>query len=51
MQDVVNLALLSPDVLDRIAAGEQPDGLTSDYLVKTRFSAVWSEQLEHFSSL
>lgn len=51
VQDVVNLALLSPDVLDRIAAGEQPNGLTTDYLIKTRFSAVWSEQREQFASL
>lgn len=44
VQDVVNLALLAPDVLDRIAVGEQPEGLTTGYLLKTRFSAVWSEQ-------
>ncbi|MGB7320475.1 MAG: recombinase family protein, partial [Albidovulum sp.] len=51
VQDLTNLALLAPDVLDRIAAGEQPDGLTSDYLIKTRFSAVWSEQREQFAAL
>lgn len=51
VQDVTNLALLSPDVLDRIATGEQPDGLTTDYLIKTRFSAVWSEQRVQFALL
>ncbi len=51
IQDVTNLALLAPDVLDVIASGEQPDGLTTDYLIKTRFSAVWSEQREQFASL
>ncbi|MGH1356244.1 MAG: hypothetical protein ACRBBS_14340 [Thalassovita sp.] len=51
VQDVTNLAMLAPDVLDRIAAGEQPDGLTTDYLIKTRFPAVWSEQREQFASL
>ena len=51
VQDVTNLALLAPDVLDRIVAGEQPDGLTTDYLIKTRFPAVWSEQCEQFASL
>ena len=51
VQDVANLALLAPDVLDGIAAGEQPDGLTTDYLVKTRFSAIWSEQREQFATL
>lgn len=51
VQDATNLALLAPDVLDRIAAGEQPDGHTTDHLIKTRFSAVWSEQQEQFASL
>lgn len=43
VQDVTNLALLAPDVLDRIATGEQPDDLTTDYLIETRFSSIWSE--------
>ena len=51
VQDVTNLALLAPDVLDGIAAGEQPDGLTTDYLIKTRFPAVWSEQRDQFATL
>ena len=51
VQDVTNLALLAPDVLDGIATGDQPDGLTPDYLIKTRFSAVWSEQHAQFASL
>jgi hypothetical protein len=51
VQDVTNLALLAPDVLDGIATGEQPDGLTTDYLIKTRFPAVWSEQREQLATL
>ncbi|MEO1537319.1 MAG: recombinase family protein [Pseudomonadota bacterium] len=51
IQDVANLALLAPDVLDGIATGEQSDGLTTDYLIKTRFSAIWSEQREQFAAL
>ncbi|MCK0142244.1 hypothetical protein [Aliiroseovarius sp. F20344] len=51
VQDVTNLALLAPDALESIAVGEQPDGLTTDYLIKTRFSAVWSEQHAQFASL
>ena len=51
VQDVTNLALLAPDVLDTIATGEQPDGLSTDYLIKTRFSAVWSEQRAQFATL
>lgn len=51
VQDVTNLALLAPDVLDSIAAGEQPDGLTTDYLIKTRFSAIWTKQRQQFAAL
>ncbi|MEM7006690.1 MAG: recombinase family protein [Pseudomonadota bacterium] len=51
VQDVVNLALLSPDVLDGIAVGEQPAGLTTNYLIKNHFSAVWSEQRGQFAAL
>ena len=50
VQDVTSLALLAPDILDGIAASEQPDGLTTDYLTKTRFSAVWSEQREQLAT-
>lgn len=48
IQDLIDLAMLAPDVLDQIAAGEQPLGLTSDYLIKKGFSPIWSEQREQF---
>ncbi len=51
VQDIAGLALIAPDILDAITLGEQPSGLTSDYLVKTRFSAVWSEQRAQFAAL
>ena len=51
VQNVTNLALLAPDILDGIAKGEQPDGLTKDYLIKTRFSAVWSVQRKRLVTL
>lgn len=51
IQAVVELALLSPDVLGAIVKGEQPVGLTSDYLIKTGFSVIWSEQHEQFAKL
>ena len=51
VQDVVDLAMLAPDVLDAIAAGEQPDGLTSDYLIKTGVPAAWSDQHKTFAQL
>jgi len=51
VQDVIDLALLAPDVMNTIATGEQPEGLTTDYLIKTRFSAIWSKQSETFARL
>jgi hypothetical protein len=51
VQDVANLALIASDILDDITLGAQPDGLTTDYLIKTRFSAVWSEQRTQFTAL
>jgi site-specific DNA recombinase len=51
VQDVIDLALLAPDVTNAIVNGEQPDSLTTDYLVKTGFSAIWAEQSEKFASL
>lgn len=51
VQDVANLALASPDILDAITLGEQPGGLTTNYLIKTSFSAVWSEQSAQFAAL
>lgn len=51
IQDVIDLAMLAPDILDAIAAGEQPDGLTSDYLVKSGVPALWAEQHEAFGKL
>lgn len=44
VQDVIDLAILAPDILDAIANGEQPEGLTSDYLVKSGVPAVWTDQ-------
>ena len=51
IQDLLDLALLSPETLDTIANGKQPDGLTSDYLIKTGFSPIWSEQQKQFAKL
>ena len=51
VQDVVDLAMLAPDILDAIAAGEQSDGLTSDTLIKSGVPAAWSEQCEQFAKL
>ncbi|QGY00423.1 recombinase family protein [Roseovarius faecimaris] len=51
IQDIANLALIAPDILDAITLGEQPDGLSTDYLIKTHFSAIWSEQRAQFAAL
>ncbi len=51
VQDVVDLAMLAPDILDSIALGEQPDGLTSNYLIRSGVPALWSEQRERFAKL
>ncbi len=51
VQDVVDLAMLAPDILDAIASGEQPEGLTSDYLIKSGVPASWPEQRERFAKL
>jgi len=45
VQVVVDLAMLAPDILDGISNGEQPVGLTSDYLIKSGVPAVWSDQV------
>ena len=51
VQAVIELALLSPQVLESITGGEQPGDLTSDYLIKTGFPADWSEQSKQFANL
>ena len=51
IQAVIKLALLSPRTLDAIIAGHQPISMTSDYLIKTGFSAKWSEQHDQFVQL
>ncbi|NVO54290.1 hypothetical protein HW561_00610 [Rhodobacteraceae bacterium B1Z28] len=45
------MAMLAPGVLDSIAAGEQLDRLTTDYLIKSGFPAIWSDQHKQFAAL
>ena len=49
VQDVIDLAILAPDILVAIANGEQPECLTSDYLVKSGVPAVWTDQRDVFA--
>lgn len=51
VQDVVDLATLAPDILDAIASGEQPDGLTTDHLIKSGVPTSWADQREQFAKL
>jgi len=51
VQDLIGLAMLSPDLLDQVVAGEQPLGLTSDYLIKTGCSPIWSKQQKLLAKL
>ncbi len=44
VHSLVNLAMLSPEILDLVASGNQPINLTTDYLLKTGFPIVWFEQ-------
>lgn len=50
-QDLTDLAFLSPKTLEAISLGTQPLGLTSDFLIKQGFSAIWSGQELQFSDL
>jgi len=51
IQDLTNLAMLAPEIIEAITNGESTAGLTTDYLIKNRFSAVWSEQRVQFAAL
>ncbi|MFQ6552648.1 recombinase family protein [Aestuariibius insulae] len=51
VQDVIDLALLAPSVLEAIATGAQPAGLTTDYLIKTGVPPVWANQIQKFADL
>ena len=51
VQDLMNLAMLAPDVLDAFASGEQPYGLTSRYLIRSDIPALWSDQSAQFAAL
>ena len=48
---MVNLALLAPDIVASIAVGEQPEGLTTDYLIKNQFPPSWLDQRTQFAAL
>lgn len=51
VQAIIDLVFLSPAILDKVAQGTQPIGLTIDYLVKSGFPVYWKEQEKLFATL
>lgn len=43
-QKLIDLALLSPRIVERVIQGTQPPGLTTEYLIRTPLPADWAEQ-------
>jgi len=48
---LIDLALLSPDIIGQVIAGTQPAGLTTEYLIRNRFPGDWDEQERLFARL
>ncbi len=51
IKNLLELALLAPNIIDEIAIGQQPVGLTSDYLIKSTLSPIWAKQLDQIAEL
>tara|TARA_R110002124_G_scaffold65652_1_gene179462 strand:+ start:23573 stop:25249 length:1677 start_codon:yes stop_codon:yes gene_type:complete len=51
IQQLVELALLAPDVIRDVWEGRQPVGLTSQWLKSHTFTPMWDEQRELFKAL
>jgi site-specific DNA recombinase len=51
IQQLIELAFLAPDVIRAAREGQQPVGLTSDWLMRHAISPIWSEQRKLFSTL
>ncbi len=51
VQKLIKLAFLAPDIVRDVYEGNQPTGLTTEWLLRHSFPAVWQDQREVFSSL
>jgi len=51
VQQLVELAFLAPDVIRDAFDGLQPTGMTSEWLVRHSFPAIWQDQREMFRAL
>lgn len=48
---LIDLAFLAPDIVKSVLQGEQPTGLTTEYLRRFNVPSNWSTQREIFSTL
>lgn len=51
VQQLIELAFLTPDVIRAVREGRQPVGMTSDWLIRHAFSPIWAEQRKAFAAL
>ncbi|WP_295317597.1 recombinase family protein [Roseobacter sp.] len=51
VQQLIELAFLAPDVIRAVREGQQPVGMTSDWLKKHAFSPIWTKQRDAFAAL
>ena len=51
IQQLLELAFLAPDIVRDVWEGEQPVGLTSQWLKTHSFTSIWSEQRDLFKAL
>jgi hypothetical protein len=51
VRTLIDLALLSPEVIGQVIAGTQAPGLTTEYLIRNGFPADWDEQARVFGAL
>ncbi|MDJ1009051.1 MAG: hypothetical protein QNJ13_14635 [Paracoccaceae bacterium] len=51
MQHLMEFAFLAPDIVRRVYEGQQPVGLTSEYLLRHDIPSDWRDQRELFATL
>lgn len=51
VQQLVELAFLAPDIIRDVWEGNQPQGLTSNWLKSHAFTPIWDEQRDLFRAL
>lgn len=51
IQHLIELAFLAPDIVRRIHEGQQPVGLTSEFLLRNEIPVCWRQQRELFAIL